>query len=214
MAKTGLTLPALILVAGVVLAGCSDSEAGAPASSDDAGANSSALTSPNGDLPHSGAPAVAQPINTKKWESDPCSVISAKQFSSIGFDDVDAEPNPHVEAGPTCDWYPSNATLAGFSGAFITGDPPTEGLSRLYERRELGDYKVWQELRPIAGHPAIRAEYKDESDRGICGITVGVRNDLAYGVEVTDEDKEITNDPCAFAQKIANLAVKTMKGEG
>lgn len=208
MKKLSVTIPAVLAVTGVVVAGCSSSEAGDP----EPGTGSTAATSADGSLPHSGAPSVAQPIDTQRWQADPCSVITAQQFSSIGLDDVDAEPNPNAMAGPTCDWYPADATLAGFGGGFVTAHPPTEGLSRIYERHKLGEYKVWQELEPIAGHPAVRADTKDESGQGMCGLAVGVRDDLVYSVLITDEDKEITKDPCAFAQKVATLAVETMKG--
>ncbi len=212
MTKLSATIPAALVVTGIMLTGCSSSEAGAPEPTDSADTTSATSDGASGDLPHSGAPAVQQPIDTKPWESDPCSVITASQFSSIGFDEVDAEQNHNAMSGPTCDWYPADATLGGFSGAFATAQPPSEGLSRIYEKRQHGEYEVWQELDNIAGHPVVRAESQDDADQGECGLAVGLRDDLVYAVQVTDEDKEITRDPCAFARKIATLAVETMKG--
>ncbi|WP_084036723.1 DUF3558 domain-containing protein [Haloechinothrix halophila] len=208
------TILATLSVVAVLLTGCSSSEAGDPDPSDNPNTVTETSDNSAGGLPHSGAPSVSQPINAEEWLPNPCSVITATQFKSIGFEDVDAEPNPDATSGPTCDWYPAEATFAGVSGAFGTADPPPEGLSRIYERHQAGEYKVWQELAPIAGHPAVRAEFEDGSDKGDCGLAVGLRDNLVYGVQVLDEKKEITDDPCGLARKIATLAVKTMKGEG
>ncbi len=199
-----------LLTLGVVLSGCSNSENGTPEASDGTAAN--AGSSQDSKLPHSGAPAVTDPIDTAKWEAEPCSVVTDKQLATLGLKNVDAEPDDAI-AGPKCNWYPEGRGLLG--GTFITASPTSdspEGLSTVYANNEAYDYEVWQELDPVQGHPIVAATEVDDRSKGYCAVAVGIRDDLVYDVSVTDPEKNVGKDPCVTAAKLAKLAVETMKG--
>ncbi len=210
MRTTITAATASLLTLGVVLTGCSDAENGTPEASGDTGANQG--SSQDSKLPHSGAPAVTDPIDTAKWENDPCTVITAAQFSSVGLKNVEAKPDDAM-AGPKCDWYPPGRGKLG--GTFVTASPTSdspEGLSTVYANNKEYGYEVWQALEPVQGHPVVAATEFDDRSKGYCAVAVGLRDDLVYDVSVTDPEKNYGKDPCATAAKIATLAVKTMKG--
>lgn len=204
MAKAITTVAASLLTVGL-LAGCSTDETGAPTPSQ---------RQPQGsaELPHSGAPAVTSAVDTGEWEGKPCDVLPSSQLSSIGLKGVEAEPDLQSMNGPQCSWYSTNT--GSFGGAFLTKTPtgkPPQGLSAGYANNKKNPFAIWQEV-TVEGQPAVIANEKDQRNRGECGVSVGLRDDLAYSVRVTDPDKDFANDPCVFAKKIATLAVKTMKG--
>lgn len=206
MRTTIAAATASLLTLGLVLTGCSNEEPGTPETSANSG------NSQDSELPHSGAPAVTDPIDTSKWEAKPCAVITAAQFSTVGLKKVEAEPDDAM-AGPKCNWYPEGRGLLG--GTFITASPTSkspQGLSTVYANNKEYDYKVWQELPPIQGHPIVAATEFDDRPRGECAVAVGLRDDLVYDVSVTDPEKSWGKDPCATAAKVAKLAVTTMTG--
>ncbi|MPZ00570.1 MAG: DUF3558 domain-containing protein [Actinophytocola sp.] len=208
MTKRITTVAASLITVGL-LAGCSTDEAGAPTPSQ----KTSASQSPSAaELPHSGAPAVTSTVDTGKWEGKPCDALTSSQLSSNRLNSVEAEPDLQSMNGPQCSWYSPNT--GSFGGAFLTKTPtgePPQGLSAGYANNKKNPFAIWQEV-TIEGQPAVIANEKDQRNRGECGVAVGLRDDLAYSVRITDPDKDFANDPCAFAKKIATLAVTTMKG--
>ncbi|MGH3949748.1 MAG: DUF3558 family protein, partial [Pseudonocardiaceae bacterium] len=60
------------LAAATLLAGCSSETSGAPQAGGQPPSDSG--------LPHSGAPKVENPIDTKAFEADPCSMITSQQL--------------------------------------------------------------------------------------------------------------------------------------
>lgn len=211
--RTTTTITLACIASAAVLAGCSDKNPGTPGATSTAGTpiQSSAPQSnaPTG-LPHSGAPAVANPVeDTAKWEADPCSAISAAQFSSIGLK-AEGSGRGDNTAVSVCKWDIDLGFGSGVSGGFLSN---AEGLSQLYKRNTQGDIAVFTVLPPIKGYPAVRAEDNDESGDGLCATTVGVRDDKAFDVIVTlDADTTEAKDPCKVAQAVAGLAIQTMTG--
>lgn len=202
-----LTTLGAIVASGAVLAACSD-EPGTP---NRTGEQPTETSQRGGNLPHSGAPKVANPItDTSAWESDPCGVISDQQFATIGIKIREAVPDPEAPVGPTCDWL-TDSGASSFSGAFATINK--EGLSTVYASNQAGKFGKFEVLEMIDGHPAVIAMERDETNEGVCSLAVGVRDDLDYGIVTTfDSDTPEAKDPCGTAQEIAALAVQTMKG--
>lgn len=190
-----------------LLAGCSD-EGGTPSTTSQP---PTATSQPGAGLPHSGAPKVTSPIaDTSKWEADPCSAISETQLSALGIEMRKFEPDLEGASGPVCDW--ALEPYGSFSGGFGS-EVNSDGLSRVYQNKNAGKFGVFTELSPVEGHPAVRAEQRDESNEGLCSVSVGLRDDLEYSVVVTfDAENPQAKDPCKAAQDIAALAVQTMKG--
>jgi hypothetical protein len=201
-----------------VLVACSDDD---PSGSD--GGNPpinppSASIQPSGApgeaLPHSGAPKVENPIaDTSRWEGDPCTTISASQLSGLGLQAPAPQREDLPNLGPGCFWEFDAETVSGFSVSFDS-QAAGKGLSNLYKHRELGSAKVFEELPPIEGYPAIVVMLeKDRRAEGSCAVAVGIRDDLTVGVDMTaDPSIPQGKDPCGWAAKVAALAVQTMKG--
>lgn len=199
-----------------VLAGCSDEQPGVPA---DGGNISDPPTSSAGNpneegLPHSGAPSVTNPIaDTARWEGDPCSLITSEQLGTLGLKAPAPEREDIPNIGPGCYWEFDADSASGFSVSFASqGDG--KGLSNLYEHNKLGTAKVFEELAPIEGYPAlVFILEEDRRGEGECSVAVGLRDDLTTGVDLT-ADPAIAQgkQPCEWAEKVARLAVQTMKG--
>lgn len=201
---------AAMLAVGGVLAACSGPSAGTPV----APITSTSSTNTQGSgLPHSGAPKVSEPIDTVRFESDPCKVLTAKQFRTIGLTLDESEGDPEGRAGATCDWFlPLGEGTVG--ATFLTAN--REGLSNAYAKNAAGQWDLFEPISPIAGHPAVIADMRDDRKRGVCFLQVGLRDDMSYniGVQAATEKNALAKDPCGVAKKVAALALETMQGGG
>jgi len=199
-----------------VLASCSDED---PGGSDEGGQTpivpptSAPGSQPAQVLPHSGAPKVQSPIaDTSRWEADPCTTITAQQFTAAGMEAGTPERDDAPEAGPGCLWAMTSDELMLVSTGFATVGR-REGLSTVYKNNAAGQYKVFEEVAPIEGHPAVIAEVDDLRGEGGCGVAVGLRDDLLLTVSMqADPSTPQGKDPCGWSAKVAALAVQTMKG--
>lgn len=198
----------------VVLSGCSEEpEQGDPTGAlPPTGTPSSSQANTTG-LPHSGAPKVANPIaDTSRWEADPCSVLSADQISSLGLTPPQPQREDTPNAGVGCYWEFDSDSASGFVARFANAGA-RQGLSNLYKHKQLGNAKVFEELPPVDGFPAVIAMPKDHRGDGECAVSVGLRDDLLFSADMTaDPSIPQGKDPCEWAAKVAALAVQTMKG--
>lgn len=203
--------------AALTLAGCSDEEPGVPDQSGNppmVPPSSTASGAPVETLPHSGAPKVENPIaDTSQWEGDPCNLLTAQQLGSIGLKVPDPQREDVPSTGPGCYWEFDADSASGFSVSFAS-QGTGKGLSNLYKHKELGTAKVFEELPAIEGHPAlIFIVDEDRRSEGECSVAVGLRDDLTVGVDLTaDPSTAQGKEPCEWAEKVARLAVQTMKG--
>lgn len=200
-----------------VLTACSDED---PGGSDDGqtpilppGTSAPGSAAPGQPLPHSGAPKVASPIaDTSQWEADPCRTITVEQLNGVGLQASTPQRDDPPGSGPGCLWEMSGDALIAVSDSFATTDP-REGLSTIYKNNAGGNYKVFEEVEPIEGHPAVIAEVDDYRSEGDCGVAVGLRDDLVLTVSMQAEPTTPQGkDPCGWAAKVAALALQTMKG--
>ncbi|SNR48666.1 Protein of unknown function [Haloechinothrix alba] len=161
-------------------------------------------------LPHSGAPAVEDPIaDTKAFEKDTCAVLPEEELHRLAVDVAGTETERDHEAGPACRWR-TETRDESFTTALLTADG--EGLSSSYENAD--DDGLLNELEPIAGHPAIAVDLIDRRDQGYCNVAVGLRDDLSFYVGLSSfvPDSPFYDDPCGAAYEIAEMAVETIKG--
>lgn len=204
----------LISAAILAVAGCSDEEPGVPDTGGDTPVVPPSTGAPtNGGLPHSGAPKVENPIaDTSSWEADPCSVISADQLAGIGLKAPTPQRDDAPDLGPGCLWEFDADSASVFSGSLGTAGA-RQGISNLYQHKEQGTVEVFEELQPIEGHPAVISMPTDDRSEGACDVSVGLRDDLVYTVVMTAEPSTAQGkEPCEWAEKLATLAVQTMKG--
>ncbi|WP_176439850.1 DUF3558 domain-containing protein [Haloechinothrix alba] len=191
-----------------LLAGCSH-EAGGEAEPE---APDSGQQQEDVNLPHSGAPAVEDPIeDTSAFETDICSVLTDEQLDRLSADVAQAEPDPENDIGPTCNWR-TDTRDESFGGSLLTTDG--EGLSSSYENAEAGGSELFMELDPIDGHPAIAVDLNDGREDGYCNVSVGLRDDLSFylGLDAIRDSSPYHDDPCDAAYEIAEMAVETIKG--
>jgi hypothetical protein len=179
--------------------GCSDKTApGTPPPSTDAAASTSTS------LP-GGAPHVANPLDTTKYQTDPCRALTTAQVHSLDLSDAIPKSDTANTLGPGCIWF-STRVGYGIGVSFLTSNK--QGLNSLYSKRtELG---VFQELPPINGYPAVIYGDADLRTQGTCAVAVGVSDNLLLDSNVQGTTK--TKDPCGIAQRTAAMVIDNIKG--
>lgn len=186
---------AIIATATLSLSACGSS-GGSPTSDP----TTSAQSGPT--VPHDGAPKVAKPLDTKKWEVDPCSLASRQEFDTYGFGKQDIAPD---KGNGVCTW---DFTQAGFSASFQSANG--NGLSQIYQAHKVGSAKFFKPM-TISGYPAATAEKsQDIVDNGQCEVYVGVRDDMALVVGVQADSGKPAKDPCKAASTVAEKLIGNM----
>ncbi|OXM66402.1 DUF3558 domain-containing protein [Amycolatopsis vastitatis] len=181
-----------------LLAGCSPEVAGTP---------SPAVSASTSSVPD-GVPRVERPLDTSKFEKDPCSALTVGQLSQLGIT-TEPKPMPEDKLGPSCDWNAYDEIGLTVGARLLTIG---SSLANLYKQHEQGELPLFQPV-VISGYPGILVDLDNAKPQGKCSAEVGVRDDLLYSVQVTiSSDAKDYADPCPVAKKAAELAVSTMKG--
>jgi hypothetical protein len=173
----------------------------------------SGSTQADGKLP-SGAPHVANPLDTTRAQAAPCSVLTPAQISSLGIVATGKPSNPAT--GPDCDWADTSKTpsLMSINNGFVTAS--SGGLSSLYVQadslKKNGGY--FEPIDPVQGYPA--ALYSQLDDRqgkttAACGLAVGVSDKLQFTVGINITVTPQQTDPCAIAKKVADMVMTNLK---
>ena len=203
------TLGASLLVLALVSA-CTTTSHGEPrpVEAETATSGPAPTTSGNSDeeLPFAGAPKVDDPLDTSRYEQDPCLTLTAEQTEPLNLPGK-GEINDKVALGIGCDWF-NRETRGEVSINFIVDDP--RGLSPEYESEQQGEFPDFTELPAIDGYPAITRD--GASEYGDCTIVVGVADDMAFESIVQLSQANVgQKDPCEVAVEVAGLALQTMK---
>lgn len=149
-----------------------------------------------------GAPHVAKPLDTTKFQAQPCSVLTAAEAQASG---AASQGEARSDAlGPTCGWKNHDT----FTSIIVRFDKV--GLSALYARRN--SIGLFKELRPIQGYPAVIWGAGDSRANGYCDVSVGVSDSADFNVEVQAGDGPLKADPCGAAQQIAEKVIGHLKG--
>jgi hypothetical protein len=172
--------------------------------------SSAPQTSDNGEeeLPFAGAPKVNDPLDTSRYEQDPCQSLTAVQAQSLDLPPT-GTTNDKVALSKACEW--KNPTTRGYVQIFFIVDDP-RGLSPEYDVKNRGGWEFFKELPDIEGHPAIARGNPDDRDSGHCTVVVGVADDMVFGSTVQLSQVNVgIEDPCGAAVEVAGLALQTMK---
>ena len=197
----------------LVLAGCSTPGTAHPNPNNDTKTPTNNTSRPqptSSDLPPN-VPRVTNPINTTRFEQNPCRVITPAQRNKLS---IKTKPKPKMsESGPGCEWGDVFDDGITIEGAFLTKGRGSS-IAGLYKNNKLGRYDYFQPIE-IHGYPAAFSAPFDGRDRGGCAIAVGVRNDLLYsiGIDLGTENPNYGN-PCSVLKRVAEMAVKTMTQGG
>lgn len=198
-------------VAIVGLAGCTSPQIGAPVESSSRPETSAPTEKPTkssdpvSDLPSHGAPKVESPLETAKFQPNPCAIFTEDQLREYGVGAGKLATDP---LGKICTWKSSE------SGSFDLGwDVKTgRGLSGVYHQKQVGKYKFFEPLPDIEGLPAVALGVADTRRAGVCSISVGVSDTVSFLVSLAQSAaKQGTRSPCDVAATIAADAVKNMK---
>ncbi|WP_277068534.1 DUF3558 domain-containing protein [Saccharomonospora viridis] len=197
----------------LAVAGCSEGVDGDAAptseSSVSVSASPSASASAGGsELPHSGAPAVADPLPESALPSDPCEVLTPQQVKeALGEGATEGERRDLDGLGPGCGWG-NKKTFAVVQVGFDTVN--RQGLSAAYANAKPRS-AIFREVGPIEGFPAVA--YKDSEDAPRCAVVVGLADDYAISatVSLSFEKEDAGIDSCGPAERIAATVVGNLK---
>ncbi|WP_166664235.1 DUF3558 domain-containing protein [Actinophytocola oryzae] len=201
------------LLALAVVAGCTTTSKGDPLpipSTEKTASDSAPPSSDNGDeeLPFAGAPKVENPLDTSRYERDPCRSLTADQAESLNLPRV-GTIDDKIPLSIGCVWL-NEETRGKVRIVFIVDDP--RGLSPEYDANNRGEYELFEELPDIEGYPAIVRGIDDRA-KGNCVVIVGVADDMAFATELSLSTANVgQKDPCKTASDIAGMALQTMKG--
>lgn len=193
----------------LAISACTVTSQGEPRPAPGTESTSSTSESPDEEeLPFAGAPKVDDPLDTSIYEQDPCKSITADQAQSLNLP-TSGTLDDTVALGIGCKWFNSD-TRGELKINFYVDDP--RGLSPEYEANERGEWKYFDEVPDIEGHPAVIRDAVDDRDIGYCTLIVGAADDMAFAtiVQLPLADGG-TDDPCKAAAEVAGLALQTMK---
>lgn len=164
-------------------------------------------------LPNNGAPKVADPIDTKPWESKPCDVISNDQLKSAGFPSTSkafTAEDTSDGTGRFCTARWEGKHLR-FTVGFYTG--VKEGLSHFYARNKAGEEEYFEPEPDVSGHPGVALGLQ-KGDNTRCYFAAGITDERLLTIQYTaftGADPKYSKDPCGTAATVAGLAIDTMK---
>ncbi len=162
------------------------------------------------DLPHSGAPAVDNPLPRSVLSGDPCQALTPEQVKAALGDNASTGKRQNIDGlGPRCDWNNTDA-LASFAVTFQT--EPGEGLSATYANAK-PQMPVFNEVGPIEGFPAV--VYKKSDTDPMCTTMVGLSDEYAISVTGTlgVDAEEKGKDSCEPGQQVASWVVANLKAQ-
>ncbi|MDV6012567.1 DUF3558 domain-containing protein [Haloechinothrix sp. LS1_15] len=203
------TAVAALAALAMLLTACAESTDGTPETPNDNSEQDEQHSSP--ELPHSGAPPVDDPIDTTRFEEDPCLALSDQQLTEYGYEYEDVEARVTMHADHVCEW-----NMGRGEGTFVIGFTVENqhGLSGVYQAHGLETWEVFDQADPVHGHPALFADPIDARERGACNVIFGANDELAVWVTMDAGRHSPHRDaPCRAAYELAELAVETMKGD-
>jgi hypothetical protein len=188
-------------IATVVLAGCASQTPGSARPANNAPPTTSSAN-------NFGAPKVTTPLDTTKYQANPCGTLTPAQLQALGITQPGkVTPDP---TGALCDWSPQLDVVytVGFNTSFLPGD--AKGLANAYQ---LGGPSSMQRLPDVHGQPAVTQP--SQNTDGSCFIYLGATDVISYAASVTiAAGLPHFADPCTVAGQIADDVTATMKSGG
>jgi hypothetical protein len=134
-------------------------------------------------------------------------VLSTAQLARFG---IGAAGVTETDAGPGCTWRADGDHPRGFQVIFLTGDP--HGLADTYRNasRAFPGYFLPTE---VDGYPAVFTDRTDFRAAGVCSVTVGISDTLAFRA-TESATIEVGTQSCEHASQLATEVIRTLKGGG
>ena len=119
----------------------------------------------------------------------------------------------NFRAGPVCAWSSIDGVHGQINVYYMT--KLHNGLVHDYQINK-PDAARW-EASELQGYPALAFSLKgfNQSVTGTCSVSVGIRDDLAFGVGLTlsDNARQRGVDSCQGAEDVANTVLTNLKGK-
>jgi len=197
-------------LAALVSTGCSVQSDGEAAPEPKVSMRGSPEPSGSSGLPHSGAPAVTNPLPESVLSDHPCEVLTTEQLQSALGPEVSAgSPSDLEQVGPGCHWR-NPETLGALQIGFSV--VTREGLSAQYANTK-PQVAVFRELSSVGGFPGV-AYKASEKDR-FCTVAVGVADEysITTGVGLSPDKAAEGVDSCVPAEQVAEMVVGNLKAK-
>ena len=204
---------ALVCAGAGLLSACSGGTVGgtpSPATGSTPASSSGAASSSAGS---DGVPSVETPLPATVLDGSPCdsALTTAQVVSFIGTPKT-PERDDTFGTGPACTWFSANDANSQINVYYET--KLGGGLDVIY--RNVKPQAGRWEPTSLQGYPAVAGTNKgeDQSITGGCNFTVGVRDDLVFGVGLTlgANARERGVDSCEGAKDVANAVLTNLKG--
>ena len=211
--RWGLTkVSAMIAVAVVVLAGCSDKQSGTATPATKTGGDNTSTGQPPTTPSSGGAPAVKSPLDATKFLPQPCTALSAAALKQLNISkpgEPDTDSSVAKSSGPSCLWSTDDEPIhRGYDVGFLTGNK--NGLSDTYRGGKKA-FPGYFEPTEVSGYPAVFNSLTEDRPGGACNITVGISSSLAFRAGV-QADRDLGTKACDIAKQIAAAVIQTLKG--
>lgn len=209
---------ATMVLTAVALAGCSDDGGQDPFNPPGQTDETPGSTIPNGGPTN--VPKVTNPLNVEPFLTRPCDLVDDKTVAEVGDmdppeQDVDSERAKRL-IGPNCTWIAKErGPDIGLEIHTVHRDKAEEGLKGIggvYAGYEGGvlDYLTPVEIPGHPGYPAVFAGKNSDKELGVCPLSLGVADDLAIAMRVTNPD-DPSQDTCPATLKVAASVLQTLK---
>ncbi|MCP2256292.1 Protein of unknown function (DUF3558) [Prauserella aidingensis] len=203
---------AVLAAVAVVAAACSNESDGQaePEGSLSPSAPSSAPASSeaSSNLPHSGAPAVDNPLPKSALGGDVCTeALTEAQAKELLGDAVTSKSSDSSTLGPGCSWS-NQSSHAGFTLNYdVNGG---QGISAAYANAK-PKMDQFTETDPIGGFPVV--QYRDNDDDRTCTSMVGLADEYAAVMTLTigTEGAETGQNPCEASLLVLERVVGNLK---
>ncbi|MFB9431835.1 DUF3558 domain-containing protein [Streptoalloteichus tenebrarius] len=169
---------------------------------------------PTGGLPNSasassdalppGVPRVPKPLDTARFQQDPCSILTAAQLQPFK---LTGPGLPRKDPFPYCQWPDmTNQAKMSLSVSIATD---RDGLAGLYQRQK--NFKVFEPL-TIEDYPGvIVATALDQRPQGVCDVEFAVTDKLSISVRTNLSTPDRATNPCGPTKAAAAEVLKTLK---
>lgn len=188
MSSQRVLAAAIVLVVGLLVAGCDSTATGTPV--------------PQPDTSRTGPPSserLSPPVENPKdlRDVDPCQLLTSQQAAGLSFTEPGTPGSGEISGDPGCTWSNSNLDIN------LQLNTDGGGLEQTYR----GNFDKFEES-TVGGYPTVRVNFT----ASYCGLFVGVAEGQVLSVSfgwITGDDPA-DGDSCGFAESVAAMVLENL----
>ena len=204
---------AVVCAGAGLLAACSGGTVGGTPSPATGSTSASSTDVASSSASSGGVPKVPSPLPASVLDGSPCdSALTTEQVTTFIGTPKTPDRDDTFATGPACTWFSASGTggqIEVFYDTKVGG-----GLNVVYLNLKPKSGR-WEPTN-VQGYPAVASTNKGEDQRitGGCNVTVGIRDDLTFGValNLSDNARKRGVDSCQGADDVANTVLTNLKG--